>query len=186
MGTDTLQGAKARLRVFSAVAKAISISESFRSVLVEIPDAVLKIITTVESAKGNFKEDAISLAYHTATVTDKTVRFVDFVRASPSMMSRIAEFRALLGQISDEIRVPVGRRSVRKLLFNVSRSVSKLARMRQVVAEAIAVIQFGTMAATSQEVEIMSQKQDFLIRRQKVIPLFLTHLSLGLTQILIS
>ncbi|KAG8991464.1 hypothetical protein FRB93_002805 [Tulasnella sp. JGI-2019a] len=64
------------LQVLFTVVKAVPIPEPFKSAVVGIPDAVLQIITIVETAKGNM-EDAKVLALYIATLTDRTIRSLD-------------------------------------------------------------------------------------------------------------
>ncbi|KAG9033506.1 hypothetical protein FRB95_014685 [Tulasnella sp. JGI-2019a] len=92
MGADTLQASKASLQALSVILKAVPIPEPFKSAVVGIPDAVLQIITIVETAKGNM-EDAQVLAVYIATITDKTIRPLDLSNVTPATLNRIYEFQ---------------------------------------------------------------------------------------------
>ncbi|KAG8984961.1 hypothetical protein FRB94_004150 [Tulasnella sp. JGI-2019a] len=70
---------------------AVPIPEPFKSAVVGIPDAVLEIITIVETAKGNI-EDAKVLALYITTITDRTIRSLDLSHATHATQCRIHEF----------------------------------------------------------------------------------------------
>ncbi|KAG8992388.1 hypothetical protein FRB94_011634 [Tulasnella sp. JGI-2019a] len=166
MGADTLEQAKSVLLVLLKLMKTAPIPEPFKSVVVGIPDAVLQIIAIVETAKGNMK-DAKVLALYIATVTDRTIRPVDFTQATDATKKRIHEFEEALGQITSELGDLASRRQLRKWVVGFDRDAAKLAAMKQNVADIINGIQLETVVATSYEVEIMSQKQELLYQEQQ-------------------
>ncbi|KAG8996527.1 hypothetical protein FRB94_008227 [Tulasnella sp. JGI-2019a] len=175
MGTNTLQSAKVGLQILSTIVKSVPIPEPFKSAVVGIPDAVLQIITIVETAKGNM-EDAKVLALYIATMTDRTIRPLDLCSITPVTQRRIHEFQEALQQITEEITTLASQRSPRKWIFHYDRDAAKLYALKQRVVDAIAGIQLETVVATSQEVDIMSQKQDLahedhkaIIRKQDLI-----------------
>ncbi|KAG9003364.1 hypothetical protein FRB94_003187 [Tulasnella sp. JGI-2019a] len=168
MGADTLQSAKASLQILSALVKAVPIPEPFKSAVVVIPDAVLQIITIVETAKGNM-EDAIVLATYITTITDKTIRSLDLPRITLVTQYRIREFQEALQQIAEEITTLASRRSLRKWIVNYDRDASTLSALKQKVAVVIAGIQLETVVSTGHEVDVISQKLDLIYQEQQVL-----------------
>ncbi|KAG8981650.1 hypothetical protein FRB94_008695 [Tulasnella sp. JGI-2019a] len=168
MGANTLQTAKASLQILSSTVKAVPIPEPLKSAVVGIPDAVLQIITIVETAKGNI-EDAKVLALYIATITDRTIRPLDLPRVTPAMQNRIREFQETLGQIRDEITILASGRPLRKWIFNYDRDASKLGTLKQRVADAVMSIQLETVIATGHDVEVTSRKQDLARDDQQAI-----------------
>ncbi|KAG8981296.1 hypothetical protein FRB93_008749 [Tulasnella sp. JGI-2019a] len=159
MGADTLQAAKASLQILSALVKGVPIPEPFKSAVVGIPDAVLQIITIVETAKGNM-EDAKVLALYIATIADRTIRPLDLLCVTPTTQNRIHEFQKTLRQIMDEITTLASGRSLRKWIFNYDRDASKLSTLKQGVVDAVTSIQLEAVVATGCQVEVISRKQD--------------------------
>ncbi|KAG9007037.1 hypothetical protein FRB94_014701 [Tulasnella sp. JGI-2019a] len=168
MGADILQTAKASLQVLSAIVKAVPIPEPFKSAVVGIPDAVLQIITIIESAKGNM-EDAKVLVLYIATITDRTIRPLDLSHLTPTTQNRIHEFQETLKQITEDITTLASQRPLRKWIINYDRDASTLSGLKQKVTDAIAGIQLETVIATGHEVELLYQEQQVLIRRQQEI-----------------
>ncbi|KAG9029991.1 hypothetical protein FRB95_004637 [Tulasnella sp. JGI-2019a] len=169
MGADTLQTVIAILQVLFTVVKAVPIPEPFKSAVVGIPDAVLQIITIVETAKGNM-EDAKVLALYIATLTDRSIRSLDLSHMTPATQRRIHEFHCALGQIKEEITTLASRRPLRKWIINYDRDASKLAALKQKLVDVVTGIQLETVVATGHEVELLYQEQQVLIRRQQVSP----------------
>ncbi|KAG8996521.1 hypothetical protein FRB94_008221 [Tulasnella sp. JGI-2019a] len=166
MSTDTLQTAKVGLQILSTILNAVPIPEPFRSAVVGIPDAALKIITIVECTKGNV-EDAKALAIYIATIIDRTTRPLDLCHVTPATQNRIQEFQDALRQIMEEITVLASRRSLRRWIVNYDRDASKLGALKQRVAEVIVGIQLETVVSTGHDVERLYQEQQVLIRKQQ-------------------
>ncbi|KAG8990820.1 hypothetical protein FRB94_013083 [Tulasnella sp. JGI-2019a] len=166
MGANTLQNVKASLQVLSAIVNAVPIPEPFKSAVVGIPDAVLQIITIVETAKGNM-EDAKVLAIYIATTTERTIRPLDLPRVTPATQNRIREFQEALQQITKEITTLASRRPLRRWIVNYDRDASKLGALKQKVEDVITGIQLETVVATGHEVELLYQEQQVLIRKQQ-------------------
>ncbi|KAG8993964.1 hypothetical protein FRB94_010242 [Tulasnella sp. JGI-2019a] len=166
MGADTLQNAKTSLQVLSTIIKAVPIPEPFKSAVVGIPDAVLQIISIVDTAKGNI-EDAKVLVLYIATITDKTIRPLDLLRVTPATQNRILEFQEALQQITEEVSTIASRRSFRKWIVNYDRDASTLKALKQRVTDVITGIQLETAVATGHEVELLYQEQQVLIRKQQ-------------------
>ncbi|KAG9008453.1 hypothetical protein FRB94_013277 [Tulasnella sp. JGI-2019a] len=166
MGADRLQSAKASLQILSAVVKAVPIPEPFKSAVIGIPDAVLQIITIVETAKGNM-EDANVLVIYISTVTDKTIRSLDLPHATPATQNRIREFQEALQQIAKEITTLASRRPLWKRIINYDQDVSTLSALKQKVVDVITGIQLETVVATGHEVELLYQDQQVVIRKQQ-------------------
>ncbi|KAG9031966.1 hypothetical protein FRB95_002047 [Tulasnella sp. JGI-2019a] len=166
MSTDTLQTAKVGLQILSTILNAVPIPEPFRSAVVGIPDAALKIITIVECTKGNM-EDAKALAIYIATIIDRTIRPLDLCHVTPATQNRIQEFQDALRQIMEEITVLASRRSLRRWIVNYDRDASKLGALKQKVAEVIVGIQLETVVSTGHDVERLYQEQQVLIRKQQ-------------------
>ncbi|KAG8983645.1 hypothetical protein FRB94_005426, partial [Tulasnella sp. JGI-2019a] len=158
MGADTLQTAKASLQVLSAFVKAVPVPEPFKSAVVGIPDAVLEIITIVETAKGNM-EDAKVLALYITTITDRTIRSLDLSHATHATQYRIHEFLGALGKISEDIKTIATNRPLRKWIINYDRDASTLSALKQKVIDVITGIQLETVVATGHEVELLYQEQ---------------------------
>ncbi|KAG8989287.1 hypothetical protein FRB94_014531 [Tulasnella sp. JGI-2019a] len=168
MGADTLQTAKASLQVLSAIVKAVPIPEPFKSAVVGIPDAVLQIITIIETAKGNM-EDAKVLTLYIATITGRTIRSLDLSHATPATQRRIHEFQDALRQITGEITVLASWRPLRKWIINYDRDAATLSALKQKVTDVITGIQLETVVSTGHEVELLYQEQQILIRKQQEI-----------------
>ncbi|KAG9008429.1 hypothetical protein FRB94_013253 [Tulasnella sp. JGI-2019a] len=168
MGADTLQSAKASLRILSAVVKAVPIPEPFKSAVVGIPDAVLQIITIVETTKGNM-EDAKVLVTYISTVTDKAIRSLDLPRATPATQHRIREFQEALRQIVEEIATLASRRPLWKRIVNYDRDASTLSGLKQKVVDVITGIQLETVVATGHEVDDISRKQQEILQQQEIL-----------------
>ncbi|KAG8989751.1 hypothetical protein FRB94_014059 [Tulasnella sp. JGI-2019a] len=166
MRVETLQKAKASLQVLSTIVKAAPIPEPFKSAVVGIPDAVLQIISIVETAKGNM-EDAKILAVYIATITDRTIHPLDLPRVPSTTQDRIREFQEALQQITDEITTLASRRSLRKWIINYDRDASTLGALKQKVMDVIAGFQLETVVDTDHKVELLYQEQQNLIRRQQ-------------------
>ncbi|KAG8993182.1 hypothetical protein FRB94_010963 [Tulasnella sp. JGI-2019a] len=137
MGADTLQAAKASPQILSTLVKAVPILEPFKSAVVGIQDAILQIITIVETAKGNM-EDAKVLALY---ITDRTIRPLDLLCVTPATENRIHEFQKTLRQITGEITVLASGRSLEKWIFNYDRDALKLGALKQKVVDAVIGIQ---------------------------------------------
>ncbi|KAG8993962.1 hypothetical protein FRB94_010240 [Tulasnella sp. JGI-2019a] len=167
MGADTLQHAKASLQVLSTIVKAVPIPEPFKSAVIGIPDAVLQVISIVESAKGNM-EDAKVLVLYIATITDRTIRSLDLPRVTPATQNRICEFQEALRQITEEISALTSRRALRKWLINYDRDASTLSAAKQKVMDVIAGLQLETVVDTDYKVELLYQEQQAIIRKQQV------------------
>ncbi|KAG8993525.1 hypothetical protein FRB94_013276 [Tulasnella sp. JGI-2019a] len=167
MGLDTLRSAKASLQILSAFVKAVPIPEPFKSAVVGIPDAVLQIISIVETAKGN-TEDAKVLATYISTITDKTICSLDLPHATPATQNRISEFHKTLQQIVEEIATIASRRPLQKWI-NYDRDASTLSSLKQKVVDVITGIQLETVVATGHEVDVISRKQDFAHADQQAI-----------------
>ncbi|KAG8987973.1 hypothetical protein FRB93_004341 [Tulasnella sp. JGI-2019a] len=159
MGADSLQTAKASLQILPTLVKAVPIPEPFKSAVIGIPDAVLQIITIVETAKGNM-EDAKVLALYIATIIDRTIRPLDLQCVTPATQNRIQEFQKTLRQITDEITILTSERSLRKRIFSYDRDASKLSALKQMVVDAVTGIQLETVVTAGHQVEVMNRKQD--------------------------
>ncbi|KAG8880135.1 hypothetical protein FRB97_001066 [Tulasnella sp. 331] len=168
MGADTLQIVQHTLDDLSIIVNALPIPDPFRSIVVGIPDAVLEIITILETAKGNM-EDAIALAVYVATVTDNTIRPLDPINTGPTTRKRIKEFLEVLHQIKGTLRALASQKSRWKQIVNYDRDASTLAAMKQSVADAVTCIQLEITVATNQEVNLIGQKQDVISKDQALM-----------------
>ncbi|KAG8997237.1 hypothetical protein FRB94_007808 [Tulasnella sp. JGI-2019a] len=168
MGADSLQTAKASLQILPTLVKAVPIPEPFKSAVIGIPDAVLQIITIVETAKGNM-EDAKVLALYIATIIDRTIRPLDLQCVTPATQNRIQEFQKTLRQITDEITILTSERSLRKRIFSYDRDASKLSALKQRVVDAVTGIQLETVVTAGHQVEVMNRKQDSTRDDQQVM-----------------
>ncbi|KAG8983878.1 hypothetical protein FRB93_006908, partial [Tulasnella sp. JGI-2019a] len=72
-----------------------------------------------------------------------------------------------LRQIKEEITIFASRRSLWKWIINYDQDASKLAALKQKVADVVADIQLETVVATGHEVERLYQEQQVLIRKQQ-------------------
>ncbi|KAG8979717.1 hypothetical protein FRB94_011912 [Tulasnella sp. JGI-2019a] len=168
MGVDTLQIAKASLQGLSIITNAVPIPEPFKSAVVGIPDAVLLIITIIETAKGNMG-DAKALAAYITAITDKTIRSLDLPHTTPATQNRIREFQEALLQIAEEIKILASRRPLWKRVVNYDRDASTLSALKQKIVDIIIGIQLETVVATSHEVDVISRKQDSVHADQQAI-----------------
>ncbi|KAG8850919.1 hypothetical protein FRB96_009552 [Tulasnella sp. 330] len=174
MGAETLQIVRCSLGGLSIVVNALPIPDPFKSAVVGIPDAVLQIIAILETARGNM-EDAVALIVYIATVTDKTIRPLDPINASPAARKRIEEFLGVLLQIKQGIREIASQKSRWRRIVNYDRDASTITAMKQSVADAISCIQASlrleleTAVATNEEIELIRQKQDVIYEDQQRI-----------------
>ncbi|KAG8871901.1 hypothetical protein FRB97_008221 [Tulasnella sp. 331] len=168
MGADTLQIVKRTLEGLSIVVSAVPIPEPFKSAVVGIPDAVLKMITVVETAKGNL-EDAKALVVYVANVVDETVRPLAPSHDTPATRERVEKLNTLLVQITAELQALTTKRPRWKRIVNYEGDAVKLAEMKQKVVDGITRIQLATVVATGQEVELLSQTQDNIFEAQRLM-----------------
>ncbi|KAG8984457.1 hypothetical protein FRB93_006551 [Tulasnella sp. JGI-2019a] len=159
MGADTLQTVKASLRLLSLSVQATPIPEPFKSAVVGIPDAILQIISIVETAEGNV-DDAKALVIYIAATTSRTIRPSD-LPLTPTTEIRINEFHKELRDITQAIAAIASRRPLLKRLVNYDRDASTLRGLKQRVVDVITGIQLETIIATGHEVDMICQKQDF-------------------------
>ncbi|KAG8870500.1 hypothetical protein FRB97_009719, partial [Tulasnella sp. 331] len=161
MSAQRLQIGKRTLESLSIILNAVPIPDPFKSAVVGIPDAVLKIIQILETAKGNL-EDAKELVVYIAIVTDHALRPFGSPNASLAAEPPIKEFLQVLQEIQEDIRKIASQKSRWKRFVNYDRDASTLTGLKQKVANAITCIQLETTVA-------IGQKQDDMLEEQRLI-----------------
>ncbi|KAG8845735.1 hypothetical protein FRB96_002273 [Tulasnella sp. 330] len=168
MSAQRLQIGKRTLESLSIILNAVPIPDPFKSAVVGIPDAVLKIISILETAKGNL-EDAKELVVYIAIVTDHALRPFGSPNASLAAEPPIKEFLQVLQDIQEDIRKIASQKSRWKRFVNYDRDASTLTGLKQKVANAITCIQLETTVAISQKQDDMSKAQSSITGQQDLL-----------------
>ncbi|KAG8844904.1 hypothetical protein FRB96_002793 [Tulasnella sp. 330] len=188
MSADALQIAKGTLGGLSIVMSALPIPEPFKSAVVGIPDAVLKMIAVVETARGNL-EDAKALVVYVTNLVETAIHPLTPSHDTPATRERVERFHAyvfcsahaedrilihscepsLLREIITELEGLTAKRSRWKRIFNYEGDAKQLGTMKQKVVEGIAWIQLVTVVTTGREVELITQTQGNIYEAQRLL-----------------